>query len=44
MTVHAGKAYVAALGPAQYGGNVTQFDAVSGGRTGGVTLPTPPAA
>ena len=36
VTVHAGKAYVAALGPSQYGGNVSQFDAISGGRTGGV--------
>ena len=34
VTVHAGKAYVAALGPAQYGGNVTQFDAISGGANG----------
>jgi predicted Ser/Thr protein kinase len=44
VTLHAGKAYVAALGPATFGGNVTQFDAVSGGRTGGVTLPTPPCS
>jgi DNA-binding beta-propeller fold protein YncE/predicted Ser/Thr protein kinase len=36
VTVHAGKAYVAALGPAQFGGNVAQFDVVSGGHTGGV--------
>jgi DNA-binding beta-propeller fold protein YncE/predicted Ser/Thr protein kinase len=36
VTVHAGKAYVAALGPAQFGGNVAQFDAVSGGHTGGI--------
>jgi DNA-binding beta-propeller fold protein YncE/predicted Ser/Thr protein kinase len=38
VTVHAGKAYVAALGPAQFGGNVTQFDAASGGRTGGIPM------
>jgi DNA-binding beta-propeller fold protein YncE/predicted Ser/Thr protein kinase len=44
VTVHAGKAYVAALGPVQYGGNVTQFDAVSGDRTGGLNLPTPPCS
>jgi streptogramin lyase/predicted Ser/Thr protein kinase len=44
VAVHAGKAYVAALGPVQYGGNITQFDAVSGGRTGGLTLPTPPCS
>jgi streptogramin lyase/predicted Ser/Thr protein kinase len=44
VTVHAGKAYVAALGPVQYGGNITQFDAVSAGRTGGLTLPTPPCS
>jgi streptogramin lyase/tRNA A-37 threonylcarbamoyl transferase component Bud32 len=36
VTIHAGRAYVAALGPSTFGGNVTQFDAVSGGRTGGI--------
>jgi hypothetical protein len=36
VTVHAGKAYVAALGPPQFGGNVAQYDAVSGGHMGGV--------
>jgi streptogramin lyase len=44
VTVHAGKAYVAALGPGPYSGNITQFDAVSGDRTGGLTLPTPPCS
>jgi streptogramin lyase/predicted Ser/Thr protein kinase len=44
VTVHAGKAYVAALGPSTFGGNVTQFDEASGGRTGGVTFPTPPCS
>jgi DNA-binding beta-propeller fold protein YncE len=42
--VHAGKVYVAGLGPGQYRGNITQFDAVSGARTGGLTLPTPPCS
>jgi hypothetical protein len=42
VTVHAGKAYVAALGPSTFGGNVAQFDAVSGGRSGGVTFAAPP--
>jgi DNA-binding beta-propeller fold protein YncE len=36
VTVHAGKAYVAALGIAHFGGNVGQFDAITGGHTGGV--------
>ncbi len=36
VTVHAGKAYVASLGPSQFGGNVSQYDAVSGGHTGGL--------
>jgi streptogramin lyase len=44
VTVHAGKAYVAALGPATFGGNVTQFDASGGGRIGGLTLPAPPCS
>jgi DNA-binding beta-propeller fold protein YncE len=35
VTVHGGKAYVAALGPGAFGGNVSQFDAVSGNHTGG---------
>jgi streptogramin lyase/predicted Ser/Thr protein kinase len=38
LTVHAGKAYVAALGPAQFGGNIGQFDAISGGHTGGKAI------
>jgi serine/threonine-protein kinase len=36
VTVHDGRAYVAALGPVQFAGNVAQFDAVTGGQTGGV--------
>jgi YVTN family beta-propeller protein len=36
LTLHGGKTYVAALGPAQFAGNVAQFDAVTGGHTGGV--------
>jgi streptogramin lyase len=36
VTVQAGEAYVAALGPSQFGGNVAQYDAVSGGHGGGV--------
>jgi streptogramin lyase/predicted Ser/Thr protein kinase len=44
LTLHAGRAYVAALGPAAFGGNVTQLDASSGRRTGGVTFPTPPCS
>jgi streptogramin lyase len=38
VTVYAGKAYVAALGPTQFGGNVSQYDAVSGGRLGGISI------
>jgi DNA-binding beta-propeller fold protein YncE len=38
LTLHDGKTYVAALGPAQFAGNVAQFDAVTGGHTGGVDL------
>jgi DNA-binding beta-propeller fold protein YncE/tRNA A-37 threonylcarbamoyl transferase component Bud32 len=34
VTIHGGSAYVAALGPGV--GNVTQYDAVTGGRNGGV--------
>ena len=36
VTVSEGKAYVAALGPAQFAGNVAQFDAVTGGHEGGI--------
>ena len=36
ITLHEGRAYVAALGPGQFTGNVAQFDAVTGGRTGGL--------
>jgi len=38
VTVNDGKAYVAALGPAQFAGNVAQFDAVTGGQKGGIDL------
>jgi DNA-binding beta-propeller fold protein YncE len=44
VTVYRGKAYVAALGPATFGGNVTEFDASGGGRIGGLTLPAPPCS
>jgi DNA-binding beta-propeller fold protein YncE/predicted Ser/Thr protein kinase len=36
VTVHEGSAYVAALGPGQFAGNVSNFDAVTGGRVGGL--------
>jgi YVTN family beta-propeller protein len=36
ITLRDGSAYVAALGPGQFTGNVAQFDAVTGGRTGGL--------
>jgi streptogramin lyase/predicted Ser/Thr protein kinase len=35
VTVHGGYAYVAALGPSQFSGNVSQFDAVGAQHTGG---------
>jgi tRNA A-37 threonylcarbamoyl transferase component Bud32 len=38
VTVHGGYAYVAALGPSQFSGNVSQFDAVGAGHTGGVGI------
>jgi DNA-binding beta-propeller fold protein YncE/predicted Ser/Thr protein kinase len=38
VTVNEGNAYVAALGPAQFAGNVAQFDAVTGGHEGGIDL------
>jgi DNA-binding beta-propeller fold protein YncE/predicted Ser/Thr protein kinase len=38
VTVHGGYAYVAALGPSEFSGNVSQFDAVSGAHTGGVGI------
>jgi streptogramin lyase len=38
VTMHSGSAYVAALGPGQFGGNISTFDAVTGGRRGGVDL------
>jgi streptogramin lyase len=36
VTVHGGYAYVAALGPSDFSGNVSQFDAVGTQRTGGI--------
>jgi len=38
LTIHDGKTYVAALGPGQFAGNVAQFDAVTGGHTGGLNV------
>jgi streptogramin lyase len=38
VTVHDGSAYVASLGPGQFGGNVSKYDAVTGGRVGGIPL------
>jgi streptogramin lyase len=38
VTTYDGKAYVAASGPGQFSGNVTRFDAVTGGREGGIPL------
>jgi DNA-binding beta-propeller fold protein YncE/predicted Ser/Thr protein kinase len=36
VTIHNGGAYVAALGPGKFAGNVSTFDAVTGGRVGGI--------
>jgi YVTN family beta-propeller protein len=36
VTVHGGQAYVAGAGPGQFTGNISQFNAVTGGRAGGV--------
>lgn len=36
VTLHDGRAYVAALGPGQFAGNVSTFDAVTGARIGGI--------
>jgi DNA-binding beta-propeller fold protein YncE len=36
--MHDGNAYVASLGPGKFAGNVSTFDAVTGGRVGGVPL------
>jgi YVTN family beta-propeller protein len=36
VTVHAGYAYVAALGPSAFSGNIAQFDALGGEHTGGI--------
>jgi predicted Ser/Thr protein kinase len=38
IAMHEGNAYVAALGPGKFAGNISTFDAVSGGRVGGVPL------
>jgi streptogramin lyase len=38
VTVHAGKAYVAAFSATQFGGSVSQYDAITGGRMGGVDV------
>jgi streptogramin lyase/predicted Ser/Thr protein kinase len=38
LTIHQGNAYVAALGPSQFSGNVSTFDVVTGGRVGGLDL------
>jgi YVTN family beta-propeller protein len=38
ITIHDGSAYVAALGPDQFAGNISTYDAVTGGRQGGLTL------
>ncbi len=38
VTIHDGSAYVAASGPSAFGGNVTKYDAVTGGRLEGVEL------
>ena len=38
VTIHGGAAYVAALGPGQFAGNISTFDTVTGGRLGGLNL------
>jgi YVTN family beta-propeller protein len=38
LTIHDGNAYVAAAGPGQFTGNVAKFDAVTGGRAGGIEV------
>jgi YVTN family beta-propeller protein len=38
VTIHEDSAYVAASGPSAFGGNVTKYDAVTGGRLEGVEL------
>jgi YVTN family beta-propeller protein len=38
LTIHDGNVYVAAAGPGQFTGNVSKFDAVTGGRTGGKVM------
>ena len=38
VTLHDDTAYVAALGPGQFAGNISTFDAATGGRLGGLQL------
>src|SRR6185312_5795483 len=38
LTIYDGNAYVAASGPGQFTGNVSRFDAVTGGRAGGKVM------
>ena len=38
LTIYDGNAYVAAVGPGQFTGNVSKFDAVTGGRAGGIDV------
>jgi streptogramin lyase len=38
VLIHDGSAYVGATGPAAFGGNVTKYDAVTGGKLDGVEL------
>lgn len=38
LTAHGGNVYVAATGPGQFTGNVSRFDAATGGRAGGTSM------
>ena len=38
LTIHDGNAYVAAVGPGQFTGNVSKFDASTGDRSGGIDI------
>jgi DNA-binding beta-propeller fold protein YncE len=38
LTIYDGNAYVAAVGPGQFTGNVSKFDAATGGRAGGIDV------
>ncbi len=38
LTIHDGSAYVAAAGPAQFTGNVSRFDALTGDKAGGIDV------